>query len=289
MGVGKADGLEIVREVSALRTAVADLRARHGSVALVPTMGALPAGHLSLVAGGRERAGAVVATLFVNPTQFGAGEDFTRYPRQEAEDAKLLESAGARLLFAPAPQEVYPQGFATTVSVAGIDRRWEGEARPGHFSGVATVVTKLLTMSGADVALFGEKDWQQLAIIRRLAADLNLPVVIAGSPTIRDSDGLALSSRNAYLSPEQRQQAAVLPATLLACVAALESGEDVAAVLARGRAALLSGGFAAVDYLALVDPDSLEPVATTAAPSRLLAAARMGTTRLLDNMAVRAG
>lgn len=278
--------LPVVRRVDELRAAVAELRARHGSVALVPTMGALHAGHLSLVAGGRARAGAVVASIFVNPAQFGPAEDFSRYPRREAEDAALLAGAGCHLLFAPPVEEVYPAGFATTVSVAGLDRRWEGEARPGHFDGVATVVTKLLMMAGPDIALFGEKDWQQLAVIRRLAADLDLPVAIHGMPIVRDADGLALSSRNAYLSPRERDIASALPRILFACVAALESGAEPASALAEGRAALRTAGFTAVDYLALVDPDSLEPVDSLSAPARLLAAARVGTTRLLDNMAV---
>lgn len=281
-----AAALAILREVGALRDAVAALRSQHGSVALVPTMGALHAGHLSLVAAGRARAGAVVATIFVNPAQFGPGEDFAAYPRREAEDAALLADAGCDLLFAPPPAEVYPPGFATTVSVAGLDRRWEGTARPGHFDGVATVVTKLLLMAGPDIALFGEKDWQQLAIIRRLVADLNLPVAIHGMPTVRDVDGLALSSRNAYLAPAQRDIAAALPRTLFAAVAALEGGAAPARVLADGQAALLAAGFDAVDYLVLVDPDSLEPVDALRAPARLLAAARIGPTRLLDNMAV---
>lgn len=281
-----AAALAILREVGALRDAVAALRSQHGSVALVPTMGALHAGHLSLVAAGRARAGAVVATIFVNPAQFGPGEDFAAYPRREAEDAALLADAGCDLLFAPPPAEVYPPGFATTVSVAGLDRRWEGTARPGHFDGVATVVTKLLLMAGPDIALFGEKDWQQLAIIRRLVADLNLPVAIHGMPTVRDVDGLALSSRNAYLAPAQRDIAAALPRTLFAAVAALEGGSAPARVLADGQAALLAAGFDAVDYLVLVDPDSLEPVDALRAPARLLAAARIGPTRLLDNMAV---
>jgi len=281
-----AGGLAIVRTVADLRTAVAGLRARYGSVALVPTMGALHAGHLSLVAGGRAHAGAVVATLFVNPAQFAAGEDFSRYPRQEGEDARLLAEAGCALLFAPPSEEVYPPGFLTRVTVSGPDRRWEGEARPGHFDGVATVVTKLLLMAGAEVALFGEKDWQQLVIIRRLVADLNLPVRIVGMPIVRDADGLALSSRNAYLSPAERAVAAALPRALFACAAALEAGEAPHRVLADARAALLAAGFAAVDYLVLVEPDSLEPVGTQWTVARLLAAARLGPTRLLDNMAV---
>lgn len=285
-GAGESTPLPVVRTVAALRAAVAGLRAGGRRIALVPTMGALHEGHLTLVREGLSRADAVVASIFVNPKQFGPAEDFSRYPRQEADDAQALSSAGCALLFAPPPEVVYPPGFLTGVSVAALSHPLEGEVRPGHFDGVATVVTKLLLMAGPDVALFGEKDWQQLAIIRRLVADLDIPVTVVGVPTVRDADGLALSSRNAYLSPEERKAATALPAALFAAARGLQAGIDISATLAAARAAILEAGFAGVDYLTLADPDTLAPLATLDRPARLLAAARLGSTRLLDNLAV---
>jgi len=275
--------VQIVRNSEELARARAALS---GKVALVPTMGALHVGHVALVAEARKRADKVAASIFVNPAQFGQGEDFGRYPRREAEDAEMLEKADCDLLWAPSAGDIYPDGFSTKVSVSGVSERWEGEARPGHFDGVATVVAKLLMGVRPDVAVFGEKDFQQLAVIRRMVADLGLPVEIVGVPTVRESDGLALSSRNAYLLPEDRQQALALPRALEAARAAIRSGTPVFEVLHEARASLRDGGFSRVDYFALVDAKTLEPLDEPAGAMRLIAAAVIGTTRLIDNLAV---
>ena len=257
-----------------------------GTVALVPTMGALHAGHMALVAEARKRADKVAASIFVNPAQFGANEDFGRYPRQEEQDAQMLEVAGCDLLWAPGVNDIYPQGFATKISVSGVSELWEGEARPGHFDGVATVVAKLLTSVRPDVALFGEKDFQQLAVIRRMVADLSLPVEIVGVPTVREADGLALSSRNAYLLPEEREQAVGLQCALQSVRSAILSGTPVPEALHEARASLRDGGFSRIDYLALVDAETLQPLDDPQGDMRLIAAAVIGTTRLIDNIAV---
>jgi len=249
-------------------------------------MGALHAGHMALVEQARRRAGRVAATIFVNPMQFGAGEDLGRYPRQEAADAAMLEQAGCDLLWLPAVSDIYPQGFATTVSVSGLSERWEGEARPGHFDGVATVVAKLLLTVRPDFAVFGEKDFQQLAVIRRMAADLGLGTELAGVATVRDGDGLALSSRNAYLSADERNCALALPHVLEAARVAILSGAPVAAALAAARQSIEGAGFASVDYVALVDAATLEPLSAPLGAMRLIAAATVGGTRLIDNIAV---
>ena len=275
--------MQIVRSSEELARARGGLA---GSLALVPTMGALHAGHMALVAEAKQRADKVAASIFVNPAQFGEGEDFGRYPRREEQDARLLDAAGCDLLWIPSVADIYPPGFATKVSVGGVSERWEGEARPGHFDGVATVVAKLLLSFRPDSALFGEKDFQQLAVIRRLAADLDLGVEIVGVPTVREADGLALSSRNAYLSSEERQQALALPRTLQAARAAILSGTPVPEVLHEAHAALRNGGFSRIDYFALVDAATLEPVDRPHGAMRLLAAALIGTTRLIDNLAV---
>ncbi len=277
--------MDTVRDVAPLRAKIREWRAAGERVALVPTMGALHAGHLSLVGIGRRRAHRVITSIFVNPKQFGANEDLDRYPRQEAQDAALLRQAGCDLLFAPPPRAVYPDGFATNVSVGGLDRPMEGASRPGHFDGVATVVTKLLLMAFPDVAIFGEKDWQQLAIIRRVVADLNIPVDIIGAPILRDPDGLAMSSRNAYLDPQQRAVASALPRTLRAAAQAIAGGARVAETLATARAAIGSAGFK-VDYLTLADGQSLETLEANQPGARLFVAARLDTTRLIDNMPV---
>jgi pantoate--beta-alanine ligase len=260
--------------------------ALEGSLALVPTMGALHAGHMTLVEEARRRAAKVAATIFVNPTQFGANEDFGRYPRREGEDARMLEQADCDLLWMPSAADVYPEGFSTSVHVAGVSDRWEGQARPGHFDGVATVVAKLLMSVRPDVAIFGEKDFQQLAVIRRLAADLNIATEIVAVPTVREADGLALSSRNAYLSEDQRQRAAALPRALEYARGAVLDGTPVRMVLDTARKSLVEAGFSRIDYLALVDAATLEPLEAPAGAMRLIAAAVIGPTRLIDNLAL---
>lgn len=278
--------MQTVRDIGQLGSALVALRAGGHRVALVPTMGALHAGHLALVEEARKQADRVVATIFVNPLQFGEGEDLDRYPRREAEDRQALEQAGCDLLWMPTPEQIYPAGFSTTVSVAGLSRRWEGEARPGHFDGVTTVVAKLLTSVRPDVAVFGEKDFQQLAIIRRMTTDLNLGVTIVGVPTVRDEDGLALSSRNAYLSSEERAQALALPRSLAEAARQIEDGAPVDNTLEQARVALEKAGFSTIDYVALVDGSSLEPIGEASEDARLIAAARIGKTRLIDNIPV---
>ncbi len=280
------ESLPIVRTVADLRAEVAMWRRRSSRIALVPTMGALHAGHLALIAAARQRADCVVASIFVNPAQFGPHEDFDRYPRDQASDAAALAGTGCDLLYAPEVSAMYPAGFATTVSVAALANRLCGAARVGHFDGVATVVTKLLMQATPDVALFGEKDWQQLTIIRRLVCDLDLPIEIAGVPIVRDADGLALSSRNRYLNPAERVQALTLPRALGAARAALLAGEDAATTLTHAHTTLRAGGFHRVDYVALTGADDLEPLTRFDRPARLLAAAWLGTTRLIDNLGV---
>ena len=274
--------MQIVRSSEEL----ANARAQLGSLAFVPTMGALHAGHMALVAEGKKRAGKVATSIFVNPMQFGQNEDFGRYPRRESEDARLLEEAGCDLLWLPGVGDIYPEGFATRVSVSGISQLWEGAARPGHFDGVATVVAKLLMSVRPDVALFGEKDFQQLVVIRRMVEDLAIPVQIAGMPTVREEDGLALSSRNAYLSEEDRQRAAALPRALDYARGAIQSGEPLNLVLDTARKSLIEGGFSRIDYFALVDATTLQPLDRPQGEMRLIAAAAIGQTRLIDNVAV---
>ncbi len=278
--------MQIVRRMSELDAALAPRRPAGERIALVPTRGALHAGHMALVDAARKQADRVVATIFVNPLQFGAGEDLDRYPRQEAADAALLEAQGCNLLWMPGADELYPPGFATTISVAGVSERWDGETRPGHFAGVATVVAKLLVAALPDVALFGEKDFQQLAVIRRLVTDLALPVEIVGVATVRDDDGLALSSRNAYLDPDQRRRAVALPRALEQARDAVLAGEPVDSVLVEAKANLSQAGFAPIDYVALVDEATLEPLDQPRGAMRLIAAATLSGTRLIDNVSV---
>jgi pantoate--beta-alanine ligase len=280
--------LATVRTVDALRAQVAAWRAAGETVALIPTMGALHAGHLSLVALGRERADRTVASIFVNPTQFAPHEDFEAYPRDEAQDALRLAGAGCDLLFAPSVEAMYAPGFSTTITVAGVSEPLDGLARPHHFAGVATVVAKLLIQCAPDVAVFGQKDYQQLQVIRRLALDLDLPVEIVGGPTVRAEDGLALSSRNAYLSPAERVVAGRLNRVLAAAVDRLRAGAAVGVAEAEGLKALAEAGFDSVDYLEVRAPDDLSRLGPgrLAGPGRILVAARIGRTRLIDNMAV---
>jgi pantoate--beta-alanine ligase len=278
--------LQSIREADQLPAALIALRAGGKSLALVPTMGALHPGHLALIDEAKRRADRVAATIFVNPLQFGANEDLDRYPRQEEQDARMLEEAGCDLLWLPGAEDIYPPGFATTVSVKGLSDRWEGEARPGHFDGVATVVAKLLCAVRPDIALFGEKDFQQLAVIRRMAQDLQLGVEIVGVPTVRDADNLALSSRNTYLSADERERALALPKALSDAAVRIREGAPVADALESAKDSLRAAGFSTIDYVALVNALTLEPLDTPGGSMRLIAAAKIGTTRLIDNIAV---
>jgi pantoate--beta-alanine ligase len=282
--------VQTVTRLDPLRRALEPLRA-DGPLALVPTMGALHEGHLTLIREARNRAAHVVASIFVNPRQFGANEDLDAYPRQLARDQALLEAEGVSLLWAPEAEAMYPAGYATNISVSGVSDGLCGAARPGHFDGVATVVCKLFNQVQPDLALFGEKDWQQLAVIRRMARDLDLtrPHVdaIIGVPTVRETDGLAMSSRNAYLSAEDRVQAGTLPRAMNAAAWAIGQGEPVRAALLELEEMLLASGFDKIDYAELRDADSLEPVGEAAKrPARLFVAARIGGTRLIDNIPV---
>ncbi|HEY0597549.1 pantoate--beta-alanine ligase [Sphingopyxis sp.] len=278
--------MQIIRDIAMLHRAVTALKQGRKSVALVPTMGALHDGHLSLVRMAKRVADQVVVSIFVNPTQFGPNEDFAAYPRDEARDAALLAQEGTSVLWAPDVATVYPPGHSTHIEVAELGADYCGAARPGHFDGVATVVAKLFNQVRPDVAIFGEKDWQQLAIIRRMARDLDFGIDILGAPIARDTDGLALSSRNAYLSKEQRAAATAFPDALRAAAKAIAGGADVDETLAKAEAAIVTGGFDSVDYVALADADSLERLRAFRKPARLLAAARIGKTRLIDNLSV---
>jgi len=286
--------VQIINALEPLREAVGAIRSGKpgGKVALVPTMGALHAGHIALITAARAQADAVVASIFVNPRQFGANEDLAAYPRQLARDAEMLAAAGCDVLWAPDAAAMYPAGYATNISVSGVSEGLCGGARPGHFDGVATVVCKLFNQVRPDLALFGEKDWQQLAVIRRMARDLDLsqPHVdqIIGVPTIREADDLAMSSRNAYLTAQERAAAAALPAAMRAAIARIEAGAPVAEALADLTAQLRTGGFASIDYAELRDAETLAPLTAASTPARLLVAARIGKARLIDNMAVAA-
>ncbi|KIU26158.1 pantoate--beta-alanine ligase [Sphingomonas melonis] len=279
--------MQTVRDLAGLRDAVAAFRAEGATIALVPTMGALHAGHMALIEAARRPGTKVIASIFVNPKQFGPTEDLARYPRREAADARLLAEHGCDLLWAPPVEVMYPEGFATNVSVTGVSEGLDGAARPGHFDGVATVVTKLFNQTRADAAYFGEKDFQQLAVIRRFVADLDMAIEIVGVPTQRDDDGLALSSRNIYLDEEQRAKAIALPRALGVAARSIARGDDPEGALAEARGALVAAGFE-VDYVALADAETLAESPAADRPRRLLAAARMGTTRLIDNVAVEA-
>jgi pantoate--beta-alanine ligase len=284
--IGALEAVQIIRDADLLKREIAALREGGGTIAFVPTMGALHAGHMALVAEARRRARHVVASIFVNPTQFGANEDLATYPRREAADAAMLDEEGCAILWAPDVATMYPDGPAATVRAASVGEGLDGAARPGHFDGVATVVARLFDQVRPDVALFGEKDYQQLAVIRQMVEELGLAVEIVGVPTQRDADGLALSSRNAYLSEEERTAARALPRALGEAAQAIADGAPVAEALEKARARLEGAGFGPIDYVELRDAESLAPMPALDRPARLLAAARMGKTRLIDNLPV---
>lgn len=279
--------LETASHIVELRLRVRLWRNKGDRIALVPTMGALHEGHLAHVRAAKAKAERVVVSIFVNPAQFAPNEDFSRYPRDLAKDRAMLEQQGeADLIYAPDPREIYPQGFATRVAVDGPAMGLETDFRPHFFSGVATVVSKLFLQCAPDFATFGEKDYQQLQVVKRLVKDLDIPLEIIGVPTIRESDGLALSSRNAYLNPEQRKIASYLNRVLRAAGDAAKAGTPISQAESEGSASLLNAGFDRVDYVAIRDAETLAPLSTLDRPARVLAAARIGAIRLIDNMAI---
>ncbi len=276
----------IIRNVTDLRQTVAKWRSEGHSIGLVPTMGALHAGHLSLVTKMLGQTDKVIASIFVNPKQFGAGEDLDRYPKNEDADCKMLSETGAHAVFIPDCASIYPEGFSTNITVAGLSDDLCGKARPGHFDGVSTIVTKLLVQAMPDVAIFGEKDFQQLAVIKRLQQDLDLPTKIISGAIVREDDGLALSSRNAYLTAGERKIAVELSKTLKQAVARANAGEDLRVIEAENTLYLLKAGFKAVDYFSFVDANTLKQVNDLSGTTRVLVAAHLGKTRLIDNFAV---
>lgn len=279
--------IPVARSAADLREAVAAWRKKGLSVALVPTMGALHEGHLSLVDLARTKADRTVVSIFVNPTQFAPNEDFSAYPRTEAADAAKLEGQ-ADLIFAPDAADMYPDGFSTTISLTGVTEPLEGTFRPTHFAGVATVVAKLILRAMPDVAIFGEKDWQQLMVIRRMVADLDIPVEILGGPIMREADGLAMSSRNVYLSPVERKAAGQLNVILRETAANVAKGKPISEAVSEGSKRILALGFDKLDYLEIRDAASLAafPEDKPSSPARILVAAKIGRTRLIDNMPV---
>jgi len=278
--------VQTLRDLPALRAAVQALKSDGKPLVLVPTMGALHDGHMALVDEARRHGRHVAVSIFVNPRQFGPNEDLDAYPRREARDAQMLGDAGVDILWAPPVEVMYPAGFATNISISGVSDGLDGAARPGHFDGVATVVTKLFNQVRPEIAIFGEKDYQQLAVIRRMVADLDMGLEIVGLATRRAPDGLALSSRNAYLSDAERQAALALPRALGEAKRLMEKGDPVEGALARAIAMLTAQGFDPVDYVSLCDAQTLEPMTVLDRPARLLGAAKLGKTRLIDNIAV---
>lgn len=277
--------MQIIERIEPLRVALDEHRRAAKRIALVPTMGALHAGHLALLDAARERAGCVVMSLFVNPLQFGPNEDFARYPRDRESDARLAESRGADILFAPLPDEIYRGNRAVTVVPIALATRWDGASRPGHFTGVLTVVAKLFNIVQPDLAIFGQKDIQQVALIRAMVHDLDFPIQIVVAPTVREKDGLALSSRNAYLSAPDRRSARVLSRALLTMRDTFDAGETSTRVLeSQGHLLLSAEPTVKLEYLAVMDPLTLEPVTTAESGSIIAIAARIAGTRLIDNV-----
>ncbi len=279
----------IVRTLASLRSTIANWRRDGATVAVVPTMGALHAGHLSLVRAAVERADRTIVTLFVNPKQFNNAADLAAYPRTENDDAAKLAPLGAHLLYAPDAKEIYPEGFATNVSVSGVSEGLCGGFRPGHFDGVSTVVAKLFLQTGADFGFFSEKDFQQLHVVRRMARDLDIPIDIIECPTVREVDGLALSSRNVHLTPAERAVAPQLAAILMTTAQQLADGALPAAALGEAGTAILAAGFDRLEYLELRSADDLAPLDQPDQPARLMVAAWLGETRLIDNVEVLPG
>jgi pantoate--beta-alanine ligase len=276
----------LLRDVASMRKLVAGWKRAGEAVGVVPTMGALHEGHLSLVRAARAECARVIVTIFVNPKQFNNPEDLAKYPRNEADDLALLTPLGVDAVLAPPPEEVYPPGFATTVSVAGLSAPMEGEHRPGHFDGMATVVTKLFGMTEANRAYFGQKDWQQLQIVQRFVADLNLPITVVGCETIREEDGLAMSSRNRRLDAGSRAIAPALHRIMQDAAATIRRGAPVPATMKEARVRVLAAGFEAVEYIELRSATTLDRVQSLDGPTRMLAAAHLGGVRLIDNIAV---
>ncbi|HMN38953.1 MAG TPA: pantoate--beta-alanine ligase [Hyphomicrobium sp.] len=278
---------KITRTLKDLRKIVGKWREKGERVALVPTMGALHAGHLTLVKLAAKKADRVVVSIFVNPTQFAPHEDLARYPRDEAGDVAKLHSAGCDLVWAPTVAEMYPEGFSTSVKPGSAAMALEGEFRPHHFAGVATVCCKLFGQVMPDIAIFGEKDFQQLAVLRQMVRDLNLPLKLIGAPTKREKDGLALSSRNAYLSQKERAIAPALQAAIAELAAEVGKGVDIKSAIETAKRNVRNAGFSKIDYIAVADAETLDPVETLGGrPLRVLAAAWLGKTRLIDNVAV---
>lgn len=280
---------EIVRSRADLRAQATAWRKDGHRIGAVPTMGALHEGHLSLVRRAAAECDKVIVTLFVNPKQFNDQNDLQKYPRTEEDDRTLLQEIGPDILYAPDVKEIYPAGFATTISVSGITDSLCGSFRPGHFDGVATVVCKLFLQTGADCAYFGEKDYQQLQVVRRMASDLDIPIDVIGCPTIREADGLAMSSRNRLLSPEGREKAVALPRALVQTAEAISRGANPQDSIEAAIGLLETSGFVSVEYLELRGADDLAPITTLDRPARLLAAAKMDDVRLIDNVPVLPG
>lgn len=278
--------MQIIRKLGPLRDALDEFRKDECKIGLVPTMGALHAGHMRLVEVAMEQCDIVVASIFVNPAQFSEGEDLDTYPRQEDEDLALLEAAGVALVWAPTLDQIYPEDYSTKVYVGGLSEGLDTLTRPDFFEGIATVVTKLFNQIRPDTAYFGEKDFQQLSIIKRMTRDLDFTHEVVGVETVREEDGLALSSRNAYLSEAEREKAAQLPRIMTEAAKRIAKGESIAAILAEARTELLSSGFHTIDYLEVREAATLNPVEKITRPSRLFAAVHIGTTRLIDNIAI---